>query len=33
VIEFLSRALAIPTAEIATIGDGPNDVLMFEKSG
>ena len=23
----------IPTAEIATIGDGLNDVLMFEKSG
>ena len=33
VIEFLSRVLEIPTAEIATIGDGPNDVLMFEKSG
>jgi Cof subfamily protein (haloacid dehalogenase superfamily) len=33
VIEFLSRVLEIPTAEIATIGDGPNDVVMFEKSG
>jgi len=33
VIETLSRVLEIPTREIATIGDGPNDVLMFEKSG
>jgi Cof subfamily protein (haloacid dehalogenase superfamily) len=33
VIETLSRVLEIPIAEIATIGDGPNDVLMFEKSG
>ena len=29
----LSRMLSIPTAEIATIGDMPNDVLMFRKSG
>jgi len=29
----LSKALSIPAAEIATIGDMPNDVLMFEKSG
>jgi Cof subfamily protein (haloacid dehalogenase superfamily) len=29
----LSRMLAVPTAEIATIGDMPNDVLMFRKSG
>jgi Cof subfamily protein (haloacid dehalogenase superfamily) len=33
VIETISRVLKIPTSEIATIGDGPNDVLMFEKSG
>jgi hypothetical protein len=33
VAEYLSHALAIPAAEIATIGDGPNDVLMFRKSG
>ncbi len=29
----ISRLLNIPAAEIATIGDMPNDVLMFEKSG
>jgi Cof subfamily protein (haloacid dehalogenase superfamily) len=29
----LSRMLSVPTAEIATIGDMPNDVLMFRKSG
>jgi hydroxymethylpyrimidine pyrophosphatase-like HAD family hydrolase len=29
----LSAMLAIPTAQIATIGDMPNDVLMFERSG
>ncbi len=33
VVEFLSRHLNIPTAEIATIGDQPNDVLMFKRSG
>ncbi|HTO85039.1 MAG TPA: Cof-type HAD-IIB family hydrolase [Methylomirabilota bacterium] len=33
VVEFLSRRLQIPTAEIATIGDQPNDVLMFRRSG
>ena len=33
VVEFLSRHLKIPTAEIATIGDQPNDVLMFKRSG
>lgn len=33
VIEILSKMLEIPTTEIATIGDGPNDVLMFKKSG
>jgi Cof subfamily protein (haloacid dehalogenase superfamily) len=29
----LSELLSIPLAEIATIGDMPNDVLMFRKSG
>jgi Cof subfamily protein (haloacid dehalogenase superfamily) len=29
----LSKFLSVPTAEIATIGDMPNDVLMFRKSG
>ena len=33
VISALSTLLAIPTAQIATIGDMPNDVLMFERSG
>ena len=32
-IEILSRLLEIPTGEIATIGDGLNDILMFQKSG
>jgi Cof subfamily protein (haloacid dehalogenase superfamily) len=29
----LSKLLSIPTREIATIGDMPNDVLMFRHSG
>jgi Cof subfamily protein (haloacid dehalogenase superfamily) len=33
VIDTLSRMLAIPASEVVSIGDGPNDVLMFEKSG
>ncbi|MGH8638619.1 MAG: Cof-type HAD-IIB family hydrolase [Burkholderiales bacterium] len=33
VISVLSTRLAIPTEHIATIGDMPNDVLMFERSG
>jgi hypothetical protein len=33
VAEYLSRALSVPLAEIATIGDGPNDVSMFRKTG
>jgi Cof subfamily protein (haloacid dehalogenase superfamily) len=33
VVEHLSRVLGIPEAEIVTIGDGPNDMLMFERSG
>ncbi len=32
-VETLSRLLGIAPEEIATIGDMPNDVLMFEKSG
>jgi Cof subfamily protein (haloacid dehalogenase superfamily) len=30
---YLSRLLHIPEEEIATIGDQPNDVLMFKRSG
>src|ERR1700731_4082452 len=30
---MLSKLLLVPCAEIATIGDMPNDVLMFRKSG
>jgi len=33
VVETLSRLLQIPPAQIATIGDMPNDVLMFRASG
>jgi Cof subfamily protein (haloacid dehalogenase superfamily) len=33
VADYLSRTLDIPAAEIATIGDQPNDVLMFRRSG
>jgi hypothetical protein len=33
VVEMLTEYLKIPSAEIATIGDMPNDVLMFKKSG
>jgi hydroxymethylpyrimidine pyrophosphatase-like HAD family hydrolase len=33
VVEFLSRYLHIPSEAIATIGDMPNDVMMFRKSG
>jgi Cof subfamily protein (haloacid dehalogenase superfamily) len=33
VVRRLSEFLSIPPAEIATIGDMPNDVLMFAKSG
>jgi Cof subfamily protein (haloacid dehalogenase superfamily) len=30
---YLSRTLGIPEEEVATIGDQPNDVLMFKRSG
>lgn len=33
VVATLSRLLSVPAGEIATIGDMPNDVLMFSKSG
>ena len=33
VISYLSHAFQIPLEQIATLGDMPNDVLMFEKSG
>jgi Cof subfamily protein (haloacid dehalogenase superfamily) len=33
VVLSISRLLNIPAAEIATLGDMPNDVLMFKKSG
>jgi Cof subfamily protein (haloacid dehalogenase superfamily) len=33
VADYLSQTLAIPADEIATIGDGHNDILMFRKSG
>jgi hypothetical protein len=33
VVDFLSAVYLIPAASIATIGDMPNDVLMFNKSG
>lgn len=31
-VTVLAQALPIPPAEIATIGDMPNDALMFRKS-
>jgi hypothetical protein len=33
VVLTMSKLLNIPSEEIATIGDMPNDVLMFDKSG
>ena len=33
VVEYLSKTLKIPVEEIATLGDMPNDMNMFEKSG
>jgi Cof subfamily protein (haloacid dehalogenase superfamily) len=33
VVDALVNRLGIPAAEIATIGDMPNDVLMFRRSG
>jgi hydroxymethylpyrimidine pyrophosphatase-like HAD family hydrolase len=33
VVDFLSAVYLIPASCIAAIGDMPNDILMFEKSG
>jgi HAD superfamily hydrolase (TIGR01484 family) len=33
VVDYLSAHLTVPPEEIATIGDSPNDVLMFKRSG
>jgi Cof subfamily protein (haloacid dehalogenase superfamily) len=33
VVTALSKFLSIPAGEVATLGDMPNDVLMFRKSG
>src|SRR5260221_394239 len=33
VVTTLSKLLSVPTSEIATIGDMPNDVLMFREGG
>jgi Cof subfamily protein (haloacid dehalogenase superfamily) len=33
VVEMFSKLCNVPPSEIATIGDMPNDVLMFKKSG
>ena len=32
-VEALAKMLKLPTEEIATIGDQPNDVLMFRRGG
>ena len=33
VVDYLSRHIGVPAEEIATIGDQPNDVVMFKRSG
>ena len=33
VVAYLSDRMSIPAEDIATIGDQPNDVLMFKRSG
>jgi hydroxymethylpyrimidine pyrophosphatase-like HAD family hydrolase len=33
VVERLSHYYKIPMEQVATLGDQPNDVLMFKKSG
>ena len=33
VVDYLSDHMAVPPEEIVTIGDSPNDVLMFRRSG
>ena len=32
-MQYLSQHMDVPPEEIATIGDQPNDVLMFKRSG
>jgi Cof subfamily protein (haloacid dehalogenase superfamily) len=33
VVDYLSQHVGVPAEEIATIGDQPNDVVMFQRSG
>jgi len=33
VVEYLARHMNVAVEEIATIGDQPNDILMFQRSG
>jgi Cof subfamily protein (haloacid dehalogenase superfamily) len=33
VVDFLAKRYGIPSSEIATLGDMPNDVAMFKRSG
>ena len=33
VVDYLSLHLGVPAEEFATLGDQPNDVLMFKRSG
>ena len=33
VVDYLSRHIGVPAEEIATIGDQPNDIVMFKRSG
>ena len=33
VVAYLAQHFGVPEEEIATIGDQPNDVLMFKRSG
>ena len=33
VVEYLVQHVCVPAEEIATIGDQPNDLLMFARSG
>ena len=33
VVDYLAKHLGVPEQQIATIGDQPNDVLMFKRSG
>lgn len=33
VVDYLSQHVGVPADEIATIGDQPNDIIMFRRSG